>query len=116
MRLLRFFTIASTRDGATVSAYRRPLGYQQITAGTLASATKLTLPTLANSGYVPGYAVIQCDVAATAVRWRDDGTAPTSTVGMILSTGQELDYSGDLTMIQFILSTGSPILNVSFYA
>lgn len=105
----------SSRDGATVSAYRRPLGYQQIVAATLVAATKLTVPAPIG-GYNPGYAVIQCDVASTAVRWRDDGTAPTTTVGMILSAGQELDYSGDLSMIQFIASTGSPILNVSFYA
>lgn len=112
---LRYLTLGVGASMATVSAYRRPMGYQQILAATLAASTALTLPTVANSGLVPGYAVIQCDVASTAVRWRDDGVAPTSTVGMILSTGQELDYSGDLTMIRFIASTGSPILNISYY-
>lgn len=118
IRLLRRFVILpATPSEATISGYRRPLGYQQITAGTLASATNLTLPTpIAHGGFLPGYAIIQCEVTSAAVRWRDDGTAPTSTVGMNLLAGQELDYSGDLTTIQFILSAGSPILNVSFYA
>lgn len=101
------------RDGATVSAYRRPLGYQQLTL--TGTAQKLTLPTLP-AGFLVGYVVIQCEGTTSSARWRDDGTAPTSSVGMILSTGQELDYSGDMTMIQFITSTGSPILDISFYA
>jgi hypothetical protein len=115
--LRKLFQLAVTPSEGTVSAYRRPLGYQQITSGTLGSATNLTLPTpIANLGLVPGYAIIQCEGTTSSVRWRDDGTAPTSTIGMILSTGGELDYSGDLNKIQFILATGTPILNISFYA
>jgi hypothetical protein len=117
MKLLReFLHLGIGASEGTVSGYRRPLGYQQILAATLASATHLTLPASIPNGMVVGYVVIQCDVASAAVRWRDDGTAPTTTVGMILSTGQELDYTGDPTMIQFIASTGSPILNVTYYA
>ena len=113
--LLRFLHLGIGASEGTVSGYRRPLGYQQILAATLASATHLTPPT-PPAGLLVGYMVIQCDVTSAGVRWRDDGTAPTSTVGMILNAGQELDYSGDATMIQFIASTGSPILNVSYYA
>src|SRR5512135_3184756 len=117
MKLLRrFLTLGIGASEGTVSGYRRPLGYQQILAATLASATHLTLPTLPN-GMLVGYVVIQCEGAASAtVRWRDDGTAPTSTVGMILDGGQELAYTGDPTMIPFIVDAGSPILNISYYA
>jgi hypothetical protein len=84
------------------------LGYQQIPAATLASATPLEVPAGAN------FAVIQAEAAA--VRWRDDKTAPTATVGMILSnTGNNLEYSGTLANLEFIAETGSPILNVSYY-
>jgi len=100
------------RDGSTVSAYRRPLGYQQLTLTT--NSLALTLPTPPAGGSV-GYAVIQCEGTSAAARWRDDGTAPTSSVGMTLSTGAELDYSGDLTMIRFIIGSGSPVLNISYY-
>jgi len=120
IKLLKRFTIRdflsprAVRDGATVSAYRRPMGYQQIT---LAGATFLTVPTLANSGLVPGYVIIQCIGAASTdyAAWRDDGTAPTNTISMRLYSGQELDYSGDLYSIQFILGSGSPVLNISYY-
>jgi hypothetical protein len=117
--LRRFCTLGVGRDSASVSAYRRPMGYQQILHGTLASSTGLTLPTLANSGLVPGYAVIQCQGTATTdcIGWRDDGTAPTSGgVGMRIFSGQELDYSGDLNSIRFIVVSGSPDLNISYYA
>jgi hypothetical protein len=49
------------------------------------------------------------------VRWRDDGTAPTSSVGMPLAAGVTLQYDGDLSKIQFIESTASAVLNVSYY-
>jgi hypothetical protein len=81
------------------------LGYQQIT---LSGASSLTVPAGAN------FAIIAVETAA--VRWRDDGTAPTSSVGMPLSnTGAPLEYSGPLANIQFIAQTGSPVLNVSYY-
>jgi hypothetical protein len=98
-------------------SYRRPIGYQQISAATLATSTHLTLPTQIN-GQPINLAVIQCNVAATSVRWRDDGTAPTATVGMVIggTVSFELDYTGDLTIIQFIVAVGAPILDITYYA
>lgn len=119
MKLLRkFLCLGASRDGSTVSAYRQPRGYQQIVALNLAAATKITIPANANGNTV-GYAVVQCAGTAgtDSVRWRDDGVAPTSTVGMVLGAGQELDYSGDVSQIQFIIGAGSTaILNISLYA
>lgn len=118
MKWLReYLSLGVTRDAGSASAYRRPMGFQQITLGAQASA--LTMPTPpANSGLVVGYVVIQCQgaLATDFASWRDDGTAPTNTVGMTLFSGQELDYSGDPTMIRFIIGAGSPVLNVSYYA
>ena len=83
-----------------------PLGYQQITS--LSSAISLTVPTGAT------LALIVID--SPAVRWRDDGTAPTASVGMLLTVGQSpFQYSGNLSSIQFIASSGSPILDISYY-
>lgn len=48
-------------------------------------------------------------------RWRDDGTAPTATVGMPLTTGQCMQYAGPLSAVQFIAQTGSPVLTISYY-
>ena len=85
-----------------------PQGYQQISASTLASATKLTVPTLAQVAY------IQVDTAS--VRWRDDGTSPTTAIGVTLASGGVLEYWGTLSALQFIAVSGSPVLNVSYYS
>lgn len=84
-----------------------PMGYQQIGAAALAAAQLLTVPAGAN------VALIGVDTAP--VRWRDDGTAPTATVGMQIAIGGTLEYWGNLANIQFILASGAPVLNVSYY-
>jgi hypothetical protein len=115
-RLLEFFGLGISANEATISGHRTPMGYLQVTG--MSSATKLTVPSGLGTGFVPGYAIIQCAGAAGTdyVSWRDDGTAPDATHGLRLFSGQELDYSGDLANIQFINGSGTPALNVSFYS
>jgi hypothetical protein len=48
-------------------------------------------------------------------RWRDDGTAPTATVGMQLFVGSELNYHGPLEAIQFIDGAGTNKINITYY-
>lgn len=82
-----------------------PLGYQQITSLTTAQA--LTVPSGATVAF------ITCETAG--VRYRDDGTAPTATIGMPLAAGGQLVYSGSLSAIRFIAQSGSPVLDISYY-
>jgi hypothetical protein len=49
------------------------------------------------------------------VRWRDDGTNPTTSVGMVLKANATLDYAGDMAAIKFIETSASAKLNVAFY-
>ena len=49
------------------------------------------------------------------VRWRDDGTDPTGSVGMRLHAGESFFYTGDLRAIKFIEETASAQLNVTAY-
>jgi len=91
----------------------QPYGYTQIGATALASAVGLAGGTLTSVPNGTKLAVIACSTAN--VRWRDDGTAPTATLGMPLNAGQQLAYSGDLSAVKFILVSGSPVLDVSFY-
>ena len=49
------------------------------------------------------------------VRWRDDGTDPTASVGMLLEAGKDMLYTGDLGAIKFIEEAASAKLNVSYY-
>jgi hypothetical protein len=90
------------------------IGYQQITS--LSSASALTVPLVDKNGLnqKPTFALIIAE--SQAVRWRDDGTDPTSSVGMPLAVGVPLQYDGDLTKIRFIEQTGSAKLNISYYA
>jgi hypothetical protein len=82
-----------------------PLGYQQITS--LSSAAGLAIPTGATAALVA--------VEGAAVRYRDDGSAPTATVGMPLAVGQTFFYSGTLSRIQFIEQSASASVSVSYY-
>jgi hypothetical protein len=89
------------------------MGYQQISPTT---STALTVPTTDKNGTKcqPTMVVLQC--TAQNVRWRDDGTAPTSSVGMVLVVGDTLYYDGDLTKIRFIEAAGGAKLDVSYYS
>lgn len=89
------------------------MGYQQITS--LSAATGLTVPTRTADGskQQPTFALIIAETQG--VRWRDDGTAPTASVGMPLAVGIPLQYDGDLTKIKFIEQTASAKLNISYY-
>ena len=101
----------------------KEMGYQQIT--TLSSAVGLTVPAAASrdvgsdgqSVSFAGrakYAFIQAETQA--VRWRADGTSPTTTVGHRLLPGESLFYDGNILAIKFIEETASAKLNVSYYA
>jgi|TARA_R110000868_G_scaffold49434_4_gene159531 hypothetical protein len=96
-----------------IKAVTTCLGYQQITD--LSSAVGLTVPTLAPDGsnQKPTFALIICETQG--VRWRDDSTAPTASIGMPLAAGVPLQYDGDLNKIKFIQQTASAKLNISYY-
>jgi hypothetical protein len=82
------------------------LGYQQITS--LSSAASLTVPSGATAALI---------VASTQnIRWRDDGTNPTASVGMPVLVDTYFTYDGDLNRIRFIEQSSGAVLNVSYYA
>lgn len=78
-----------------------PLGYQQLDATTAAG---LTVPAGAS----------QCVILTedTGVRFRDDGTNPTASVGMPLPANVFYLYAGNLSAVKFIGGT----IEVLFYA
>ena len=82
------------------------LGYQQITS--LSSAAGLTPP--------QGATLALIVPESQNVRWRDDGTNPTASVGMPIFVGASLSYDGDFNKIKFIEESASAKLNISYYA
>lgn len=89
----------------------RVYGFQQITS--LSGAQSLSIP-VATDGTKPRMCLVHCETQA--VRWRDDGTAPTSGIGMRLIVGGELRYDAELTKIQFIEETASAKINITYYS
>ena len=82
-----------------------PLGYQQITS--LSASTSLTVPSYASVAVIT--------VEGAGVRYRDDGTAPTASVGAPLAVGQSLTYMGALSNLKFIQQTSGATINVLYY-
>lgn len=88
------------------SGSQAPLGYAQLTS--LSGATALSsIPAGATR------ALLQAE--GQNVRWRDDGTDPTASVGMLIYVGQLVEYVGTLSAIEFIEAAGGAKLNVSYY-
>lgn len=78
------------------------------TAGIVSGTTTFVMPTGANLAVIA--------VATGAVNWRDDGAAPTPTSGMpMLVTQPPLEYSGNLSAIQFISVSGTVAVNAALY-
>jgi hypothetical protein len=86
-----------------------PCGFQQLAVDT---AKSLTVP--AACGPNPSLAVIKAE--AQDLRYRDDGVAPTTTVGMpIAATDAPIQYQGTIPELQFIAQTSGGIVDVLFY-
>lgn len=85
-----------------------PAGYVQMTSMTTASAL---------TGIPQQACRVVLQAEAQNVRWRNDGTAPTATVGnLIRTTDPPLVLDGiDLSKVQVIAATAGAILNVTFY-
>ena len=115
-RLFVLPALGSGQSDPVVSGNRKPLGYQQVTCGNTAAALTFAALTAGQAGSNINFLIIENQDASINVRWRDDGTAPTATVGMRILAGQQLVYAGDPYAIQFIAESGSPKINVSAYA
>lgn len=98
---------------ANLKAVTTCMGYQQISS--LSSAANLTVPAMTPNGLKaqPVFALIIAE--GQAIRWRDDKTSPTASVGMPLAVGVPLQYDGDLTNIQFIEQVAGAKINISYY-
>lgn len=83
-----------------------PLGYQAI--GSLSGVQVLTVPAQA----------VFCLLRAETkdIRWTDDGTTPSTTVGQVLMfLDPAMWYAGDLTALKFFEDDASALLKVLYY-
>lgn len=100
-------TIVSQTSGTTGGA-----GVYVTSAATTSSGASLT-----SGGIPPGATAAYLQAETASIRYRDDGGVPTAAVGMIIvnGAGGAIYYAGTLSNLQFILLSGSPLLDVAFY-
>jgi len=88
-----------------------PVGYQQIAAGGADTAVGLTVPT--SGQQLPSFCIIT--PITQAIRWRDDGTNPTTTVGMPQVVNVPFTYNGNLKSFKMISQTAGAEVDISYY-
>jgi hypothetical protein len=89
-----------------MSRVSRPLGYQQLNVTTGAAAT-LTIPR--------GALFATIYVMGAPVRLRDDGTAPTSSVGQLVQPGTVIPVVSNLVQFQAIAVGSAAVLDICYY-
>lgn len=89
------------------AAYGRVLSTEQISQGA-STASGLTVPAAARSAFVT--------MGANPVRFRSDGTDPTTSVGHYVAANGNLELFGDeLNTIKFISTTSTSNIFVTYY-
>jgi hypothetical protein len=106
--------------GRGTGTYITPLGFCQFTAQSSAQLLSAVTPTSTTTCTPPAKAAWATVVVETnSIRFRDDGTAPTVSVGMLIaptsSVPQPFTYNSNMKAIQFIAVLGSPVVDISFY-
>lgn len=84
------------------------IGVQTFAVGDLATAQSLTIPA---GGAVEAFIVCE----GQNVRWRDDGVAPTASVGVLLLPSQPFPYIANLPAFKIIQATAGASCTVSYY-
>jgi hypothetical protein len=98
-------TIVSQTSGTPGGA-----GVYVTSAATTSSMASLT------SGSIPaGATMVYLVLETAAARYRDDGAAPTTSVGQPIAQNGTLFYSGTISAMKLIAQTGSPVLDMLFY-
>jgi len=93
------------------------LGFQQFTSTVITTAVTVSTALDPNSGYTANAAWLSVGGSTGAIRWRDDGTAPTSNIGMRLPSGTvPYLYQGDLQKLKLIVDSvpGNADINITF--
>ena len=94
------------------SSERQPVGYRQLAVSTASIALGS-----ATGGIPAGAQRAVINVEANDIRWRDDGVAPTSSVGMLAksTTMFELPSLASITAFHAIRASADAVLNITYY-
>lgn len=78
-------------------------------------ATTSSAASLTSGGVPQGATQAHIEAEGKDVRYRDDGAAPTASVGQVIPLGTSILYSGTATALRFIETANPAKLNISFY-
>lgn len=89
------------------------LGFTRITGINTAAKGVFTGSITQASVSAKTWALVQAE--GGSVRWRDDGTDPTASVGNLLAAGDSMQYVQYLPKLKLIAATAGASANVTFY-
>lgn len=93
-------------NGQFTGSAMEPLGYVQV-ALTVGQPYTISPPT--------GSRMVLIKPEGADMRYRDDGTAPTASIGMPVADGESLLYDVKLTQLQLTAQDAGCICNLSYY-
>ena len=85
-----------------------PLGYCQLSVSTATAVSTCT-------GGIPAGTLKTQICSSTAIRYRDDGTSPTASIGMPAQALSCFAYDGTISTVQIIPQSGTSVVDISFY-
>lgn len=92
------------------------LGYFQAAAASIDASTLMST-IVGAATMAKGPVLLLIIPEGQAIRWRDDGVAPTAAIGQPLAVGAELRYTAkNLANLRVIGQVANAILNVTVYA
>jgi hypothetical protein len=78
--------------------------------------TAKDLPTAIGQAVPTGSTFCIVQAESQNLRWRDDGTSPTASVGNVIAAGESVVFAGkQLSTVKLIEVTASAKANISFY-
>lgn len=116
-----FIRLGATLNGTGAPAGTTILGQVSGTPGgagvyTTSGVTTMSAASATTTGIPAGANLAVISVETANIRWRDDGGAPTTSIGMpIAAAAVPFSYSGNLSQFSLIAVSGSPVVNVAFY-
>lgn len=100
---------------ALVEPCGRSYGREVLAPDATTALALANIPTMPDGARVRCYAIVQCSkIANVAVRWSNDGTDPTASVGMELAPGQAMIIQESLAAFKVIGVAVNSKVNVSY--
>lgn len=94
---------------------RSAMAYTPLGCGQLASLSSATLLSSVTGGIPNGTTFVFLTIETEPVRMRDDGVAPTGSIGLLLPVGGPWPYSSTtMANLQFIQTTSSAVIDYCF--